>query len=1713
MIKRSEPTHFPKSIRNRKPRRKQKRRLMLEGLEQRQLLAGDLPLLSPNQIPTYDGPRNIGSVQSFPFAETETSNTFGANDSYSTANYVPLGNQSGQHDTIDLTGTLTFGQVTTGGAFRSDVDVFAFDLKAGDILDIATQGAAQSYTLFYGNGQAWYGVDDLQTLYPLDSPLQTEGNAAFAQVIPEDGRYYMEVIASNALQSYTIGLRTYRPVTEQLPVGANQVVFLDFDGHSLPADIFNASIGGGGIPVGGRFFVPSLRDTLTDYGVQVANEAAYQELVRSVIVQTEEIFASIAQTGNNGDFATSGVPGEFGVTILNSEDHPDPGSNPLVSRILIGGSEALFGIGTVGIASNIDIGNFDLTGIAIFENENVFDLATAFPIDPSKSILDGVARSLAAVSAHEMGHLLGMRHTNGDNAQGTLVDEGGSLVSAAYILGVGADGIYGTVDDTEARFLNDRFSANEGLLGNSRFAQEISHVLSTGKVGGSASGRVFRDVNRDGNGTGDVGLAGVTVFTDLNSNGLLDAGESRTVSAADGSFTLPMVIGTDAIVAITPTQYVASTPTSIPVSNGTSGPLNFGFTQVVSDITGTKFLDTDGDGIKDAGEQGIEGVYIYLDLDGDNRPDIGEPSSRTKADGSYSINFPGSGTYTIREVVQPGYVQTLPGQASDYEYTVTYNGIALGDNFDFGNQPSQDYGDAPNTYLTSDSVGGASHGILAGLLLGATVDREADGAPSVGADGDDITGAVGGGGIVIDDEDGVRQVSPFGLGSTGQFEVSVTNTTGAQAYLQGFMDFDGDGTFNGPGEHFAVDRVVSTGLTNSPIIVNVPVPAGAVVGDTYARFRISQSSGIGAAGFVDTGEVEDYRVSILPSSNVANDDMATVSRNSVGNQLFPLANDFETSLNPLTIVSLNNNGTQGTVRVSDDGRSVFYTPKTNFIGRDVFGYTVRDQFGNLNSAGVEVDVTYQSNVPIAVDDIFHIPEGSTKRALNVLDNDLSSLSGGLSIASVVPSGNGSTVEIISGGQSIYYTPPTSGYNGTDQFVYSVIDGAGNTASAEVTVNVLPLSLNDDVVAYSIEFLDPINGTPISNLRLDSTNPALNRFKVRVSVDDLGTINTGNPEGVASAFLDLLFTDELVSTVSTDNNPLFPFDIDFGPLFEGRTFQQGNSQTPGLIDDVGGVQQNLVNPISHTGPAELFTITFEALSPGVAVFSADPADDAQSETVLIGEDVALTDNQLRFGQPILDSVTGNVIGYGNAEFTIFAGDGNYVSAIDDAFMVGVDSDGNVISQGSSSPAVLRVLQNDVFVGATLQEFKQVIEPAQGTLTVNTNGTPSDLNDDYFEYRPNTNAAASGFDQFTYLIVTDDGFRSTAQVTLAYGNANLDDEVNIDMSFVDENGNPISGDSLRVGDRFGVQVNLEDLRASSTFVFAGFLDVLYTANTIRPADTFLVDDFDFDVIIGDEYNRSGAVGTALRAGIIDEFGTFSDRGNAQPGDYDDLNSEPENTLATLFFDVVAPGPISILGSPADSFPYQDTLLFQEDDPVPVSKIRYDALTATVPNVAQGEFIQNPALAPDVNGDNIVSPIDALIVINAMANAATGGAEGESILASKYFYDVNGDQKLSPIDALQVINYLTAHKSIPTASSESEQVAFALPSASADSGSSDVEPSDSVFAELSSGEVKVVSVGDAPASGSLAMPQFEATTSADSDEDDLITLLADDVVGLWG
>ena len=146
----------------------------------------------------------------------------------------------------------------------------------------------------------------------------------------------------------------------------------------------------------------------------------------------------------------------------------DPGNVPYLSRLIVGGTIAESGIGTIGIASAIDPGNFGLEDTAII----LLDLLSAsasnpnslnqFGLAPGAEKLDLVATGVANITAHEAGHFLGLYHTDQFNALATIQDQGGNL---PVFVGVGPDLTFGTADDVDVDFLPDEFNPNEGFLG------------------------------------------------------------------------------------------------------------------------------------------------------------------------------------------------------------------------------------------------------------------------------------------------------------------------------------------------------------------------------------------------------------------------------------------------------------------------------------------------------------------------------------------------------------------------------------------------------------------------------------------------------------------------------------------------------------------------------------------------------------------------------------------------------------------------------------------------------------------------------------------------------------------------------------------------------------------------------------------------------------------------------------------------------------------------------------------------------------------------------------------------------------------------------------------------------------------------------------------------------------------------------------------------
>jgi hypothetical protein len=160
-----------------------------------------------------------------------------------------------------------------------------------------------------------------------------------------------------------------------------------------------------------------------------------------------------------------------------------------------------------------------------------------------------------------------------------------------------------------------------------------------------------------------------------------------------------------------------------------------------------------------------------------------------------------------------------------------------------------DFGDAPDApYPTLLANNGARHGIVPHLYLGAGVDPEPDGQPDPYALGDDQDGN--------DDEDGVKFLNSFVPGQT----VGIEFTVQGSGYINGWFDWDANGSWADAGDHAIVDFAVTTGVH----VYTITVPSTAGPGMTFSRFRLSSQQGLSYDGAAPDGEVEDYRIRINP---------------------------------------------------------------------------------------------------------------------------------------------------------------------------------------------------------------------------------------------------------------------------------------------------------------------------------------------------------------------------------------------------------------------------------------------------------------------------------------------------------------------------------------------------------------------------------------------------------------------------------------------------------------------------------------------------------------------------------------------------------------------------------------------------------------------------------------------------------------------------------
>lgn len=331
--------------------------------------------------------------------------------------------------------------------------------------------------------------------------------------------------------------------------------------------------------------------------------------------------------------------------------------------------------------------------------------------------------------------------------------------------------------------------------------------------------------------TGDANPAGGSFTTDFGN--VFDMNESGTVLfSADGGLFLGN--GGAASTVAVPGGAVAGFGTLVSIGVGNQFALNDGGAVVYAANRGGSSSADDGLFFQAAGS----GTPAKVVAEGDAL--LGSTVTSFSLANGASLSAPAQGA--AAQAAYAGFNNS--GQvAFNFALADGRSGVAVW-TADAAAAGNLDFGDAPDSYGTTTAADGACHVATGPSLGGAAVDTEANGIVSATASGDDGTG--------VDDEDGVT----FSTLAAGR-NSSVTLTTTTGGVVDGWIDFNADGKFDGT-EQVVFSQTLAVGATAVP----VTVPSAAVVGNTFARFRISTAGGLSPTGQANDGEVEDHQVAI-----------------------------------------------------------------------------------------------------------------------------------------------------------------------------------------------------------------------------------------------------------------------------------------------------------------------------------------------------------------------------------------------------------------------------------------------------------------------------------------------------------------------------------------------------------------------------------------------------------------------------------------------------------------------------------------------------------------------------------------------------------------------------------------------------------------------------------------------------------------------------------
>lgn len=528
---------------------------------------------------------------------------------------------------------------------------------------------------------------------------------------------------------------------------------------------------------------------------------------------------------------------------------------------------------------------------------------------------------------------------------------------------------------------------------------------------------------------------------------------------------------------------------------------------------------------------------------------------------------------------------------------------------------------------------------------------------------------------------------------------------------------------------------------------------------------------------------------------ITRNDVLSVDENTTlnGNVLGRNGNglDSDPDGDPLTVATAPTSGpSNGQVTISENG-DFAYTPDADFVGTDVFNYSITD--GLLSATGkVTITVVNTNDPPVANDDAVGTNE-DTDLVGNVLNDngngaDSDSDGGTLLVSLLTPTSNGS-VALGAGGAFIY--TPNANFNGLDTFTYQLGDSQGGVDNATVTITVQPV--NDAPTANDDNLVGNFN-TPISGSLFADTGNGVDSDIDGDTLSLAPTPVTPPQNGTVELVADGTFTYTPADGFTGADS--FTYSISDGNLSSNAT---ANITILSAENDAPVAQDDSFS-IDEDSPLESENV----LGDNGSGADSDPDGDPLTVTLLTGPNNGTITLNADGAVELVPELDFN----GTITFTYELSDGKggtdtatatvNVAPVndspvgrDDAFSVeqGNAVTGNVLDDNGNGA------DSDVEDAELTVDTTPTTPPSNGSVTLSEDGA--------FEYTPN--ADFTGTDSFVYTVNDSDGASATAEVTITVTDgANTspvaqadsvtgDEDTTITGNVLDDNGNGADSDA--------------------------------------------------------------------------------------------------------------------------------------------------------------------------------------------------------------------------------------------------------------------------------------------------------------------------------